>query len=150
MAAVQVAQAPPPEDSATGESASAPTSTSETTSEAATAPPQQLSLEQTLRIMDVATTLRKEQAVVQQQLNIEETKAMLRERLLDAAKVTGERLTKEQVNIAIEHYYDKLHVFEQPQWSVGLVMAHLYVLRGTIVKWTLAIGATAGVLGWLW
>ncbi len=136
MAAVQIAQAPPP-----GESASV---------DAAQTPPQQLTLEQTLRIMDVATTLRKEQAIAHQQLNIEETKAMLRERLLDAAKITGERLTEEQVDIAIEHYYDKLHVFEQPKWSVGLVMAHLYVLRGTIVKWTVAIGATAGLMSWFW
>jgi len=141
MAAVQIAQAPPSEDSATGESASA---------DGATATPQQLSLEQTLRIMDVATTLRKEQALVEQQLNIEETKAMLRERLLEAAKITGERLTEQQVDIAIEHYYDKLHVFEQPAWSAGLVMAHLYVMRGTIVKWTVAIGATAGLLSWFW
>lgn len=132
MAAVQVAQAPPPEDRST-QSATA-----------AEAPPQELTIEQTLRIMDVATTLRKEQAVVHQQLNIEQTKAMLRERLLDAAKVTGEPLTEEQVNIAIEHYYDKLHVFEEPEWSWELAMAHLYVMRGTIIKWTVALGAAAG------
>ncbi len=143
MAAVQIAQAPPPEEEV-------PEGVTATDSTEAKAPPQQLTLEQTLRIMDVATTLRKEQALVEQQLNIEETKAMLRERLLDAAKITGERLTEEQVDIAIEHYYDKLHVFEQPEWSVGLVMAHLYVMRGTIIKWTITLGATAGLLGWLW
>ena len=134
MAAVQVAKAPPPD-------ASPATS-------AAQAPPEQLSIDQTLRIMDVATTLRKEQALAEQQLNIEETKAMLRERLLAAAKVTGESLTQEQVDVAIEHYYDKLHIFEEPKWSFELVAAHLYVLRGSIVKWTLAVGATAGVLAW--
>ena len=141
MAAVQVAQAPPPEDSATGESASAVVGT---------APTQDLTIEETLRIMDVATTLRKEQALVEQQLNLEETKAMLRERLLAAAQVTGERLTEEQVNIAIEHYYDKLHVFEKPKWSMELAMAHLYVMRGTIVKWTLVLGAAAGAYAWFW
>ena len=141
MAAVQVAQAPSPDEFEFDNSIEA---------DAATAPPQQLSLEQTLRIMDVATTLRKEQAVVEQQLNIEETKAMLRKRLLDAAIVTGEKLTKEQVDIAIEHYYDKLHVFEEPEWSLELVMAHMYVMRNKIIGWTVAIGAAAGILTWLW
>ncbi|MGI9430390.1 MAG: DUF6384 family protein [Bythopirellula sp.] len=141
MAAVQVAQAPSPDEFEIDESTGA---------DAATAPPQKLTLEQTLRIMDVATTLRKEQAVVQQQLNLEETKAMLRRRLLDAAKITGEKLTEEQVDIAIEHYYDKLHVFEQPEWSLELTMAHLYVMRNKIIGWTIAIGATAGILTWFW
>jgi len=139
MAAVQVAQAPPPDDS-----------TAATSVTAAQTPPQQLTIEETLRIMDVATTLRKEQVVAHEQLNIEETKAMLRERLLAAAQVTGERLTEAQVDLAIEHYYDKLHVFEEPQWSVELMLAHLYVMRGTMIKWTVALGATAGVLSWLW
>ncbi len=138
MAAIQVAQASPPAE--TRQSASA---------DAAQAPPQQLSIEQTLRIMDVATMLRKEQAIVHQQLNLEETQAMLRERLLDAAQVTGEQLTVEQVDIAIEHYYDKLHVFEQPQWSFELMAAHLYVMRGTIVKWTLALGTLGAWWYWL-
>lgn len=145
MAAVQVAQAPQPEDFETGEQQRKSASAT-----AATAPPQELTLEETLRIMDVATTLRKEQAVVEQQLNIEQTKAMLRERLLAAAKVSGESLTEEQVDIAIEHYYDKLHVFEEPEWSLELALAHLYVMRNTIIKWTIAIGATAGVLAWFW
>jgi len=136
MVAVQVAQAPASDESISADAAQAPT--------------EMLSIDQTLRIMDVATTLRKEQALAEQQLNIEETKAMLRERLLAAANVTGEALTQEQVDIAIEHYYDNLHVFEEPKWSLELVAAHLYVLRGSIVKWTLAVGATAGVLAWYW
>jgi hypothetical protein len=136
MAAIQVAPTPPPVESVSAD--------------AAQATPQQLSIGQTLRIMDVATLLRKEQALAQQQLNIEETKAMLRERLLSAAKVTGEPLTSEQVDIAIEHYYDKLHVFEAPKWSLELASAHVYVMRGTIIKWALALGAAAGALAWLW
>ncbi len=139
MAAVQVQQAP--EDFEVNPAV---------TSEAAEAAPDQLSIEQTLRIMDVATTLRKEQAVVHQQLNIEETKAMLRERLLDAAKVTGEPLTEEQVNIAIEHYYDKLHVFEEPEWSFELAMAHLYVMRNKILTWAAVLGAAGAAYAWFW
>lgn len=132
---MQAVQTAPP----AGESASAA---------AAEAPPQELTIEQTLRIMDVATLLRKEQAAVQQQLNLEETKAMLRTRLLDAAKVTGENLTVEQVDVAIEHYYDKLYVFKNPTWSLELMAAHLYVMRGTLIKWTLALGAVGAWFYW--
>ncbi len=139
MAPVQVAQAPPPDDFEARRSAVAA---------AIETPPEELTLEQTLRIMDVATTLRKEEAVVEQQLNLEETKAMLRKRLLEAAEITGEPLTEEQVDIAIEHYYDKLHVFDEPEWSFEYFLAHLYVMRGTIIKWTIALGATAGILSW--
>jgi len=152
--AVQIAQAPSPEgeqntDATAAESvATESVPTESVATEAAQTPTQQLTIEETLRIMDVATTLRKEQALVEQQLNIEDTKAMLRQRLLEAAQVTGERLTEEQVNIAIEHYYDKLHVYEKPKWSLELALAHLYVARGTIIRWTVAIGAAAGAYAW--
>ena len=145
MSRVQVQQAPqqapPPADFEVDPAVSA---------EAPEAAPQKLTLEQTLRIMDVATALRKEQAVVHQQLNLEETKAMIRERLLDAAKVTGEPLTEEQVNIAIEHYYDKLHVFEEPEWSFELAMAHLYVMRNKIITWAAVLGAAGAAYAWFW
>lgn len=113
------------------------------------APPQKLSLEEMIRIMDVATALRKEQAVVEQQLNLGETKAMLRERLLEAAQVTGENLTIDQIDVAIDSYYDKLHQFKKPAWSASVVLAHLYVMRGTIMKWAVTIAAVAGFFAWL-
>ena len=47
---------------------------------------ERLTLAEMSRIMDVASELRKEQALVEQQLNIDEIKVKLRERLLEAAK----------------------------------------------------------------
>ena len=116
---------------------------------AAHSPTEELSLEEMLRIMDVASTLRKEQTLVEQQLNLEETKAMLRTRLLEAAEVTGEKLTLEQVDIAIDSYFDKLHQFEEPTGSFEVFLAHLYVMRGTLLGWAVGIAATAGILSWL-
>lgn len=121
-----------------------PAATETETSKKAQAPTEQLSLEEMIRIMDVATALRKEQAIVEQQLNIEDTKALLREKLLEAAQVTGENLTEEQIDLAIESYFDKLHTYEKPKWSMDLMLAHLYVMRGTIMKWALALGTAAG------
>ena len=50
----------------------------------------ELSLQDMSRIMEVASTLRKERTSAQQQLNLDETKALLRERLLETTKVTGD------------------------------------------------------------
>ncbi|TWU23581.1 DUF6384 family protein [Bythopirellula polymerisocia] len=111
-----------------------------------TAEPRQLSLEEMLRIMDVATALRKEHDVVEEQLNLDQIKVRLRERLLEAAQVMGERLTAEQIDTAIENYYDKLHTFEEPKWSFSVLMAHIYVRRVTIIKWAIGIGAVVALL----
>lgn len=94
---------------------------------------EKLSLEQMTRIMDVAATLRKEQAVVEQQLNIDQIKAKLRERLLEAAKVSGDPVTAEQIDAAIEQYYDQLHEFREPPLGFRSFFAHLWVRRRPIV-----------------
>lgn len=107
--------------------------------------PEQLSLPELIRIMDVASELRKGQEVVEEQLNLDQIKVRLRERLLEAAKVSGERVTAEQIDAAIEDYYDKLNSFEEPEWSWSVFLAHLYVHRLTIVKWAVAIGAVVGL-----
>lgn len=136
MAKVQYAQqeAPAPEtESTSAEEAALPR----------VAKPEQLSLPELIRIMDVATELRKEQEVVEEQLEIDQIKVRLRERLLEAAKVAGEPVTAEQIDAAIEDYYDKLHSFEEPKWSLSVMLAHFYVRRATIIKWVVAIGALA-------
>lgn len=133
MAKIQYAQqqAPPPEQNAEV----APR----------VAKPEQLSLPELIRIMDVASELRKEQEIVEEQLNLDQIKVRLRERLLEAAKVSGEPVTAEQIDSAIEEYYDKLHSFEEPEWSWSVMLAHVYVHRVTIVKWAVAIGAVVGL-----
>lgn len=107
--------------------------------------PEQLSLPELIRIMDVASELRKEQEIVEEQLNFDQIKVRLRERLLEAAKVSGEPITAQQIDAAIDDYYDKLHSFEEPKWSWQVMLAHLYVHRITIVKWTVAIGAVVAL-----
>lgn len=104
---------------------------------------EQLSLAEMSRIMDVATTLRKERALVEHQLNIDEVKAELRRRLLEAAEITGDSITAAEVDAAVDQYYDRLHTFEEPPLSVASLLAHLYVRRAAIAKWAIAIGIAA-------
>jgi hypothetical protein len=108
---------------------------------------ERLTLAEMSRIMDVASTLRKERALVEQQLNIHEIKAKLRERLLEAAKVSGDPITEAEVDAAVEQYYDRLHEFRDPPVSFTKFLAHCWVLRKYV---TAALVALAGAAALIW
>ncbi|MBA4104721.1 MAG: hypothetical protein C0485_03105 [Pirellula sp.] len=130
---------------------------SQATQQAKVAPPavdsdglptgERLTLAEMSRIMDVASTLRKERALVEQQLNIDEIKAKLRERLLEAAKVSGDPITEAEVDAAVEQYYDRLHEFRDPPASFSKFLAHCWVLRKAL---TAAVVAVAGAAALIW
>ena len=108
---------------------------------------ERLTLAEMSRIMDVASTLRKERALVEQQLNIHQIKEKLRERLLEAAKVSGDSVTEAEVDAAVEQYYDRLHEFRDPPASFGKFLAHCWVLRKYL---TAAVVALAGAAAVIW
>jgi hypothetical protein len=107
---------------------------------------ERLSLAEMSRIMDVAATLRREQEIVNQQLNIDQIKAKLRERLLEAAKVSGDPVTEAEVAVAVEQYYERLHEFREPPASFAKFLAHVWVRRGPILKAAAAIVVALGVI----
>jgi hypothetical protein len=107
---------------------------------------ERLSLEEMTRIMDVAATLRKERAIADQQLNIDQIKAKLRERLMEAAKVSGDPVTEQEIAVAVEQYYDRLHEFREPPANFQKFLAHLWVLRSSIFKALAGIAAAAAVI----
>lgn len=106
---------------------------------------ERLSLHEMTRIMDVAATLRKERALVERQLNIHEIKAELRQRLLEAAKISGDPVTEAEVDAAVEQYYDRLHEFRDPPASFAKFLAHCWVLRKYLAAALLALAAAIGV-----
>ncbi|WP_145434008.1 DUF6384 family protein [Lacipirellula limnantheis] len=108
---------------------------------------QRLTLAEMSRIMDVASALRKERALIEQQLNIDEIKAKLRERLLEAASVSGDPVTDAEVDAAVEQYYDRLHQFRDPPASSSKFLAHCWVLRKHL---TAAVVALAGAAALIW
>ena len=107
---------------------------------------ERLSLHEMTRIMDVAATLRKERALVEQQLNIDELKAELRQRLLEAAKISGDPVSEAEVDAAVEQYYDRLHEFREPPASFAKFLAHCWVLRKYVAAAALALAAAVGVI----
>ncbi len=108
---------------------------------------ERLSLQEMTRIMDVAATLRKERTLVDEQLNIDQIKQKLRERLLEAAKVSGDPVTAAEIDAAIDQYYDRLHEFQEPPASFATFLAHVWVLRGPILK---AVAAVVAGLVVIW
>lgn len=108
----------------------------------------QLSLSEMLRIMDVAREMREEQLTVAQQFQIEETKARIRDRLLESAKVTGDEVTSAEVDAAIEIYFRDQFIYRDPPWGLNRLLAQLYVWRVKSVVGLVATGA-AGIAIWL-
>lgn len=108
----------------------------------------QLSLTEMLRIMDVAREMREEQLTVAQQFQIDETKARIRDRLLESAKVTGDEVTSSEVDAAIEIYFRNQFIYRDPPWGLNRLLAQLYVWRVKSVV-GLALAGAAGIGIWL-
>jgi hypothetical protein len=103
-----------------------------------------------LRILDVASALRKEGELVDQQLNLEDQKLQLKNHLLKTAESTGEKLSQEQIDAAINTYFEDLYSFKEPERDFKYKLAELYVDRVKIAKTvgipSLAVLTTAGLI----
>jgi hypothetical protein len=117
-----------------------------TPSRASNAAAADLSLDETLRIMDVARALRRERDVAELQFNRAEIRARLRDRLLASAESTGDQFTPAEVDAAIEQYFNNLHTYRDPPWSMSLLFAHLYIRRGRVL---LLMILCAALIWWL-
>lgn len=110
----------------------------------------ELTLDELTRVMDVARTLRKETSIAERELNRDETVALLRKKLREAADLAGDSTTDEQIEAAIRHYFDNLHEFQPPESGWQTAMANVYVARKKIVGWTLAAVAVALMTWGFW
>ncbi len=87
-----------------------------------------------LRIMDVATELRKQREIAEDELNIEDEKERIRQKIKKTAELTGENLTEEEVSAAIENFYNGLYRYTAPKKGISYYLAKLYISRGKIFK----------------
>lgn len=106
-----------------------------------------LTIAEMTRVMDVASVLRRERSLAEQQLDIATTKRMLREKLLETARLTGDPVTADEIDVAIEQYFATQHAFTPPKAGVESLLAHVYVARGAILRWVVGLGGLAA-LGW--
>ncbi len=98
--------------------------------------------------MDVARAIRDEQLTVEQQFQIEETRAKIRERLIASAEVAGDHVTPAEVDTAIQLYFDNLNAYRDPPWGFNRLLAQMYVWRVRVVS-ALAAGVAIGLSVWL-
>jgi hypothetical protein len=103
-----------------------------------------LSLNEMLHVLDVARTLRRDREIVETELNREELVAALRTRLLASAQATGDTVTPEEVEAAIEIYLSNLYTYQEPPLSGTKVLAYAWIWRGRLA---IALGSIIGL--WL-
>ncbi|MCA9260280.1 MAG: hypothetical protein KDA61_13810, partial [Planctomycetales bacterium] len=80
-------------------------------------------------------------------LNIDQIKAQLREKLLESARISGDSASEAEIDVAIDRYYERLHEFHDPRWSLQIALAHVWIRRGPIVKAALLVAFLAA-LAW--
>ncbi|MBS3147028.1 hypothetical protein J4471_05020 [Candidatus Woesearchaeota archaeon] len=95
---------------------------------------QNLKLDEFLRMVDVATTIRQKQEEINKQLNIHEVKAELKKKLQDTAQISGEQLTDYQIETAINNYLEGLYSFKEPTRDFGFKLAEIYAGRVKLLK----------------
>ena len=109
-----------------------------------------LRLNDFLSMSDVASAARKIDEEVDRQLNLDDKKAEIRKKLLDAAVARGENLTPAQADVAVESFFSGLYSFKEPKRGVETTLAGLYVDRSRIGKHygipALAATVLAGVI----
>ena len=114
-----------------------------------TTDPNDLDLQEMVQMMDVASTLRREHELVERQFDLDRTKKALRERLLAASEAAGESLTAEEIDAAINRYFEHLHAFRPPPLSLSLALAHLYVRRATVGIAAAVLVVVGGLAWWI-
>ncbi|MFK7739063.1 MAG: DUF6384 family protein [Planctomycetota bacterium] len=106
------------------------------------------SMHDMLRMMDVASALRRERETAEAQLDIERHKDKLRERLLATAAAAGESVSEAEVDTAIREYLRRQHTYADPPRSWRRLRAHAWVLRWRIFLAVALVGLF--VAGAIW
>jgi hypothetical protein len=110
-------------------------------------PGQNLTLEETLRVMDVAREMRDQREKAEVMFHREDVRKALRDKLLRSARMSGDDVTEAEIDAAIGQYMDTLHTFDAPKGGFKNFVAHCWVWRDRIL-WSVA--GMAAAAGGLW
>lgn len=109
----------------------------------------QQNLGEFMRVMDIVDLTRRSDKAVRKNLNIDEEKAQLKEKLRETYSQMGTTVEDSQLDRAVEDYYSKKWEFKAPTEGVQTALAKAYINRGWITKHVIlpAVGMiTAGTL----
>jgi Family of unknown function (DUF6384) len=108
-------------------------------------PGENLTLEETLRVMDVAREMRQQRETAEEMFRRDDLRSNLREKLVRTARMSGDNdVTEAEIDAAIRQYFDSLHTYSDPESGWDSFIAHCWVWRGRIMAGAATIAAVAG------
>jgi len=130
--------------SATAAQSSADSSAKRAASRSIRLPGEDLSLNEMLRVMDVAREFRKNRDVAEEMFRRDEVRVELRAKLMRSAKLAGDRVSESEIDAAIDQYLATLNTYQDPKPGFQNVLAHAWVWRKRIVAGVAAVAITLG------
>ena len=107
-------------------------------------PGQDLTLNETLRVMDVAREMRDQRATAEETFRRDDLRAALRNKLLRTARLSGDDVTEAEIDAAIAQYFESLHTYNEPEAGMKRFLAHCWIWRGRILAGAAALATVAG------
>lgn len=112
-------------------------------------PLQDLSLQETLRVMDVAREMRENRQSAEEMFRRDDLRANLRDKLVRTARMSGDDVTEAEIDAAIGQYMERLHTFQPAAPGMSNFMAHVWVWRGRVATGLAAAAVVAGAFWFL-
>jgi hypothetical protein len=112
-------------------------------------PGEDLTIEETLRVMDVAREMRDQRETAEVMFQREGVRGQLREKLLRQARMSGDNVGESEIDAAIDQYLSTLHTYKDPEPGFKSFLAHCWVWRGRIAAGIATLGGIA-VAGGVW
>ena len=110
-------------------------------------PGHELTLEETLRVMDVARELRDRRETAEEMFRRDDLRGQLRDKLVRTARMSGDNVSEAEIDAAIGQYFETLHRYQDPEPGMKSFLAHCWVWRGRILA-GLATAATVAAGFW--
>ena len=108
-------------------------------------PGEEMTIAETLRVMDVAREMREQRETAEEMFRHDEVRVRLREKLMRTAALSGDRVTEAEIDAAIDQYLAGRHVYQGPPKGFQTFLAHCWISRYRIAAAAVAIG-----IAWSW
>ncbi|MEM6979146.1 MAG: DUF6384 family protein, partial [Planctomycetota bacterium] len=95
-------------------------------------PGEDLTIAESLRVMDVARELRDRRVTAEEMFRQENVRIELREKLLATARLSGDDVSEAEIDLAIEQHLANLHTYTPPASGVKNFIAHCWIWRDRI------------------
>ncbi len=109
-------------------------------------PGEHLTIDQTLRVMDVARSLRDDRETAQKLYRVDSVRKNLRDKLMRTAALSGDRVSESEIDAAIDQYLASLHRYEPPGPGLKRMMATAWVWRNALIAAAVGAGTIGGAL----